>query len=82
MINPFPKRFLQNSEAGGSCHSGQAKRDPESSPAWSGIQRILDSGACPGPDPGFAGKTEQATFARASPKLAFFNLRFSFFNPI
>jgi hypothetical protein len=32
------------SEAGGSCHSGQAKRDPESSPARSGIQRILDSG--------------------------------------
>jgi hypothetical protein len=32
------------SEAGGSCHSRQAKRDPESSPAQGGIQRILDSG--------------------------------------
>jgi hypothetical protein len=32
------------SEAGGSCHPGQAKRDPESSLAQSGIQSILDSG--------------------------------------
>jgi hypothetical protein len=36
----------------------RAKRDPESSPAEGGIQGILDSGACPGPDPGFAAMTE------------------------
>jgi hypothetical protein len=34
------------SEAGGGCHFGQAKCDPESSPTRSGIQRILDSGFC------------------------------------
>ena len=44
----------------------RAKRDPESSPAQGGIQEILDSGACPGPDPGFAGMTEEMTFARSS----------------
>jgi hypothetical protein len=32
------------SEAGGSCHSGSRFACPESSPARSGIQRILDSG--------------------------------------
>ncbi len=31
-------------ETGKNRHSGQAKRDPESSPARGGIQRILDSG--------------------------------------
>jgi len=31
-------------KARGSLHSGQAKRDPESSPARSGIRAILDSG--------------------------------------
>jgi hypothetical protein len=42
---PQTKEVLAKlSEAGRSCHSGQAKRDPESSPARSGIQKILDSG--------------------------------------
>jgi hypothetical protein len=36
-----PAKLLK---AGGSRHSGQAKHDPESSPARSGIQTDLDSG--------------------------------------
>jgi hypothetical protein len=36
----------------------KAGGDPESSPAEGGIQAILDSGACPGHNPGFAGMTE------------------------
>jgi len=36
-----PTKLLK---AGGSRHSGQVKRDPESSPARSGIQTDLDSG--------------------------------------
>jgi hypothetical protein len=31
---------------------------------------MLHSGACPGPDPGFAGMTKEATFAGAFIKIA------------
>ena len=45
-------------------------------PVKSGIQmvrknsKMLDSGACPGPDPGFGGMPKEATVARASIKIA------------
>jgi hypothetical protein len=45
-------------EARGSRHFGQAKRDPESSPAIGEIQAILDSR--------FRGNDGTATFARGS----------------
>jgi len=41
MSPELPAKLLKT---GGSRHSGQAKRDPESSPAQGGIQTILDSG--------------------------------------
>jgi hypothetical protein len=41
MSPELPAELLKT---GGSRHSGQAKRDPESSPAQSGIQTIPDSG--------------------------------------
>jgi hypothetical protein len=46
----------------------RAKRDPESSPAEGGIQAILDSGACPGPNLGFAGMTELSNISAANNK--------------
>jgi hypothetical protein len=34
------------------------KRSATRNPGFSGISAFLDSGACPGPDPGFAGMTD------------------------
>jgi len=52
----YPKniKVLANREKSGSCHSGQAKRDPES--------RIIKEIWIPA----FVGMTEQVTFARVS----------------
>jgi hypothetical protein len=58
-------QFLKNPQKQGEIvtPSGQAKRDPESHPAWRGIQAGWDSGAYPGPDPAFAGMTDYPAFA-------------------